>query len=531
MAEIILLSVYLIALLILSLYSFHAYSILYFYLRDRKKRRLAKVNHKTAKELNYYPFVTVQLPIYNEKYVVGRLLESATRLDYPKDRFEIQILDDSTDETTFILSSTVEEYSALGINITFIHRDDRKGFKAGALNEGLKQARGEFVAIFDSDFIIPKEFLQRTIPHFALENVAAVQTRWGHLNREYSILTQGQALALDQHFLFEQDIKCQNGLFINFNGTCGVWRRSAIDAAGGWQDDTLTEDLDLSYRVQLKGYKIAFIPDLVCPGELPVDVNGFKNQQFRWTKGGIEVAKKLLKRVLKSPIPARVKFFAFTHLTSPIVFPTLLLLSTLSLPITLIKIKYSHAILNSLLPAEYLLPQERVIGLYFVLLALFTIFVLPYPILYILSYKRAKKLDGKKDEKKANCYLFSVLLIGGFVALSIFNTLAIAQGLLGRKTDFTRTPKFSITKEKDTMRNKKYVATISPITFFEMAMGLYLLFTLVFSLIHFEFGLAPFLLFYILGFFFLAISSIHQYLEFNYKTEKAVIPANSPDSL
>ena len=525
MFEIIILSVYLVALMVLSLYSFHAYAILYFYLRDRKKRKLPQQNPP----LKDFPFVTIQLPIYNEKYVVSRLLESVTRLDYPKDRYEIQILDDSNDETTFILSSLIEKFSALDLNLTLIHRDVRKGFKAGALNEGLKRAKGEFVAIFDSDFVVPAEFLQRTIPHFALENVAAVQTRWGHLNREYSILTQGQALALDQHFLFEQDIKCRNGLFINFNGTCGIWRRSAIDAAGGWQDDTLTEDLDLSYRVQLNGYKIVFLPDVVCPGELPVDVNGFKNQQSRWTKGGIEVAKKQLKNVLKSPIPARIKFFAFTHLTSPIVFPTLLLLSILSLPLTLIKIKYSHAIISVFLGDEYFLPHVRMVFIYFLLLALFTIFVLPYPILYILSYKRATKLDGNIDEKKANGYLFGILLIGGFVSLSIFNSLAIIKGLLGKKTEFTRTPKFSITEEKDTMRNKKYVASISPITFFEMVMGFYLLFTLVYSLIHFEFGLAPFLLLYTLGFFFLAFTSIHQYLEFNQKEVSSVIKAKSPN--
>jgi len=523
MAEIIILFVYLIALMALSLYSFHAYAILYFFLRDRKKRKPSEMKHPTARELNYYPFVTIQLPIYNEKYVVERLLESATRLDYPKDRFEIQILDDSTDETTFILSSLIEKYTASGINITFIHRADRKGFKAGALNEGLKRAKGEFIAVFDADFIIPSEFLQRTIPYFLEDNIAAVQTRWGHLNREYSILTQGQALALDQHFLFEQDIKCQNGFFINFNGTGGIWRRSAIDEVGGWHDDTLTEDLDLSYRVQLKNYKIMFLPDLVCPAELPVDINGLKNQQFRWTKGGIEVCKKILPKVLKSQLPAKVKFFSFTHLTSPIVFPTLLLLLILSLPLTLVKIKYSSVILNSLLPGHNLLTHERMIGIYFISLMFFTIFVLPYPILYILSYKRANNLDGKKEEKNGYGYLFGLLLIGGFASLSIFNTIAVIKGLLGKKTEFIRTPKFSVVKKQDTIRNKKYVETISPVTFLEIVMGIYLSFTLVFSLIHFEFGLMPFLFLYTIGFFYLAFNSIHQYLEFKLKEESVKV--------
>ncbi len=511
MIESLLFAIYLLLLLFLSLYSFHAYSILFYYLRLHRKRLLGEGSNPQFSG-PHYPFVTIQLPIYNEKYVVARLINSVINIDYPKERYEIQILDDSTDETTFILSNLVEKYSSLGYNITLHHREDRKGFKAGALAEGMNSARGEFIAIFDSDFIVPPDFLKRTLPYFynspSSVKVAAVQTRWGHLNRDYSILTQGQALALDEHFLFEQDIKCRKGLFINFNGTCGIWRREAIEKAGGWHDDTLTEDLDLSYRVQLQGYKILFIPDLVCPGELPVDVNGFKKQQFRWTKGGIEVAKKIIPSVIRSRLPWRVKFYSFTHLTSPFVYPILLSLSLLSFPILYTKIRYCE--ITSLYSPDYLLAQSRAVNLYFILLSLFTIFVIPFPILYILSYYRTRQLDGKRDEKRINWVIIAFLLIGGFVSLSIFNTLAIIQALLGKKTEFSRTPKFSIVGKEGNLRNKKYVDSLSPVTFLEMGMGFYLLLTIIYSLIHFELGLVPFLFLYTLGFFFLSFSSIRQ---------------------
>ncbi len=521
MIESFLFSTYLVFLLILSLYSIHAYLILYYYLRLRKKGR--KRESPPNKD---YPFVTIQLPIYNEKYVVERLLDSVVKINYPKERYEIQVLDDSTDETTFILSSLIEKYSSLGFNISLIHRTERKGFKAGALAEGLKLSKGEFIAIFDADFIVNPDFLQRTLPYFTDKRVAAVQARWGHLNRDYSILTQGQALALDEHFLFEQDIKSQKGLFINFNGTCGIWRRSAIEEGGGWQDDTLTEDLDLSYRVQLKGYRIVFIPDLVCPGELPIDVNGFKRQQFRWTKGGIEVARKLFRRVMTCPLPVGKKFFAFTHLTCPFVYPCLFVLSLLSLPLTMTKVKYTEVILNPSQFSDYLLVQNRAVSFYFFLLAVFTIFVLPFPILYILAYYRANQLEGKKAEKKAKWFFIAFLLIGGFVSLSIFNTKACLEALFGIKTEFTRTPKFSVIDGKVSLRDKKYLEPISFCTFLEMGMGFYLLFTIIYSLCHFEFGLLPFLSLYTLGFFFLSFSSIQQHIEFklNPRTREATQP-------
>ncbi len=520
MIESFLLATYLTLLLCLALYSLHAYTILYYYLRFPKKKK-----RENSPPLVDYPFVTIQLPIYNEKYVVKRLLASIANLDYPKERYEIQILDDSTDETTFLLSSLVEKYSSLGYNIHLYHRPQRNGFKAGALREGLAKAKGTYIAIFDADFIVPPDFLKRVLPYFTTEKIGAVQTRWGHLNRNYSILTQGQALALDAHFLFEQDIKATEGLFINFNGTGGVWRKEAIESAGGWQDDTLTEDLDLSYRAQMEGYKIIFLPDLVCPGELPIDVSGFKKQQFRWTKGGIEVARKLLGKVLCSSLPWRVKFFSFTHLTCPFVYPILLSLSLLSLPILNIKITYTQLLTNSLLSplgevSIYSLTQSKVIGLYFLLLTLFTVFVLPFPITYILSYFRVHQLEKKKVEGWGWIFV-AFLLIGGFASLSISNTWAIVQAIFGKKTEFARTPKFSIVGKEGGLHQKKYIYPFSPSAFFELGMGLYLLLTLIYSLLHLEFGLIPFLLLYALGYLFLSVSTIYQHWRFKVKPKIA----------
>lgn len=539
MIESFLLATYFVLLLFLALYATHSYLILYYYLTSRRKqRRDNQPENSPHPQLDHFPFVTIQLPVYNEKYVVERLLASVVNLDYPKDRYEIQILDDSTDETTFILSSLVEKYTSLGYNISLRHRSNRNGFKAGALMAGLAFARGDFLAIFDADFIVPPNFLKMVLPYFfTSEKVAAVQTRWSHLNRDYSILTQGQALALDAHFLFEQDVKYRKGLFINFNGTCGVWRKEAIFAAGGWQDDTLTEDLDLSYRAQLKGYKIIFLPALVCPGELPIDVSGFKKQQFRWTKGGIEVAKKILGVILRTKLPWRIKFFSFTHLTCPFVYPLLLLLSLLSWPIINLKIKYTEAVINPLTSFQpdwviYYLSQNRMINFYYLALSLFTIFVLPFPITYILSYCRTKKLEGKKIGG-GNWFLVSFLLIGGFVSLSLTNTLACIQAFLGKKTEFTRTPKFAVVGKAGSIKNKKYVHKPSPITLLEMVMGFYLLSTLIYSLSHWELAMVPFLLLYTLGFFFLSISTLYQHREFklSFKNQwvKIAQPASEKD--
>ena len=277
-------AVYAVCVLGLFVYGVNAYLMVALHLRGRRRPR------STAPPLAVWPTVTVQLPIYNERYVARRLLEAVGALDYPADRLEIQVLDDSTDETTAIVIETAQTLAGRGLEVVHLHRRERAGFKAGALAAGLKEASGEFIAIFDADFVPPPDFLRRTLPHFADPGVAVVQTRWGHLNRDFSLLTVAQALGIDGHFAVEQAARARSGLFLNFNGTAGVWRRTAIDDAGGWTHDTLTEDLDLSYRAQLRGWRIEYRPEIVCPAELPVLVTGFKSQQRRWAQGSIQTA-------------------------------------------------------------------------------------------------------------------------------------------------------------------------------------------------------------------------------------------------
>lgn len=506
----IVLIIYFISISGLAFYSIHAFLMLYYYIKDKKRNYRRRKRKYKSQDL---PYVTIQLPMYNEKYVAERLINSACAVDYPQDRLEIQVLDDSTDETTFIARSLVEKYRELGFNIVLLHRKVRKGYKAGALDAGLKKAQGEFVAIFDADFIIPRNFIKKTIPYFNDANVGAVQTRWGHINRNYSILTLGQAVALDGHFYIEQNIRSRRNFFLNFNGTGGIWRKSAILDAGGWQDDTLTEDLDLSYRAQLKGWKIEFISDIVCPCEVPIDFNGFRKQQFRWTKGAFETARKILPIVIKSSMPILKKLEAFFHLTNNMVFPILLVLTLLSLPILIIKVQNGQSL-----------------AWYFGMLSTFTISVLPYPIIYRISQQdlypkrtRKKKLLWQKIFEN----FVPILLIGGFASLSLSNTWAIICALRKKPSEFTRTPKFRITSKNDTIDGKKYQEKISPLVFIELIITLYLVVTTTYALVEGQYTLVPFLFLYTLGFGYLSFASLYQtannYFTFTYQTERALV--------
>ncbi|MEO0082880.1 MAG: cellulose synthase family protein [candidate division WOR-3 bacterium] len=471
--------------------------MIYYYLKQKKQEKSGAVPvRRRLKSLKNAPMVTIQLPIYNEKYVVERLINSVCEIDYPKERLEIQVLDDSNDETTFIVNRLVNKYSEQGFDIKVIHRSNRKGYKAGALQEGLASAKGEFIAIFDADFIVPRRFLRVTLPYFkSKEKVAAVQTRWGHINKDYSILTLGQAVALDGHFCIEQKLRADNGYFINFNGTCGIWRKQAIIDAGGWQSDTLTEDLDLSYRAQLKGWKIVFIKEMIVPGEVPVDFNGFRSQQYRWTKGAFETARKLLIPVMKSKLPFRVKYEAFIHLTNNMVFIILLGLIILSFPVLVIKVKYPDTL-----------------RWYFLLLSMFTIAIFPYPIIYAITQKNIYKTKKKRRPLviKLLYSLVPVLLIGGFMSLSVSNSWAIIKAMFKKPTEFTRTPKFRIVSKKDEILSKKYVEKISPICFVELFFTLYLIITTTYAALESQFTLLPFLILYTLGFGYLSIASIYQ---------------------
>jgi cellulose synthase/poly-beta-1,6-N-acetylglucosamine synthase-like glycosyltransferase len=325
---------------VLSFYGLHRFRMVYLYYRHRSNRpcmTARPVGADWPRRWRGWPHVTIQLPIYNEKYVVERLIDAVAAMDYPRERLEIQVLDDSTDETGEIARAAVARHAAAGLSIHYLHRKERTGYKAGALAAGLKQARGEFLAIFDADFLPPADFLRRTVPHFADRNVGMVQTRWTYVNRHYSLLTEVQAVLLDGHFVLEHGARSGAGLFFNFNGTAGVWRRAAIEEAGGWEHDTLTEDTDLSYRAQLAGWKFVYLPDVECPSELPVDMNAFKTQQARWAKGLLQTAGKILPRVLRARLPWQVKLEAFYHLTAGISYPLMLLLSALLLPAMIVR--------------------------------------------------------------------------------------------------------------------------------------------------------------------------------------------------
>src|SRR5919201_3520243 len=325
-AETLTLATYFFVLIILAVYGWHRYYLVYLYMRHRGK------DPRAAGPLASLPPVTIQLPLYNEMYVADRLIAAVCAIDYPRELLEIQVLDDSTDETCRIAEQAVRRFAAEGLDIKYFHRTNRRGYKAGALEEGMKVARGEFIAIFDADFIPSRDFLVRLMPHFADRSVGMVQARWGHINQDYSLLTKIQAILLDGHFVLEHGARNRSGCFFNFNGTAGVWRRDAIHTAGGWQHDTLTEDMDLSYRAQLLGWRFVYVPDVAAPAELPVEMSSFKAQQFRWAKGSIQVAKKLLPRILRSNATFAQKSEAFFHLTNNFAYPLLILLSLLLLP-------------------------------------------------------------------------------------------------------------------------------------------------------------------------------------------------------
>ena len=319
-------------LVILSFYGCHRFEMIRKYLKHR--RDLAP---KPAQRWTTLPRVTIQLPLYNERYVVERLIEEASRMDYPRELLQIQVLDDSTDDTHPFTEALVREYQAAGVPIEYLHRDNRAGYKAGALQEGMKTATGELIAIFDADFIPPRDFLARTVHHFTDPTVGVVQTRWSYLNRHFNLLTEVEAMMLDGHFVIEHGARFGGGLFFNFNGTAGVLRAKMIEDAGGWQHDTLTEDSDLSYRAQLKGWRFVYVPSVDCPSELPVDTYGFQVQQSRWAKGLTQVAIKLLPRILRSKEPWRVKLEAFCHLTPNISYPLMLVMSALMLPVMIVR--------------------------------------------------------------------------------------------------------------------------------------------------------------------------------------------------
>jgi cellulose synthase/poly-beta-1,6-N-acetylglucosamine synthase-like glycosyltransferase len=480
MDDIVLIS-YFIALSILFIFGLHGFIMIYYYNKYK--------NVKQKQKPGYIPdaMVTIQLPLYNELYVVERLIETVCEIDYPKELLEIQVLDDSTDETVNISAAMVAKKKAEGFDICHIRRGSREGFKAGALKEGLRVAKGEFVAIFDADFIPQKEFLKKTLSFFSDDKVGMVQTRWEHLNGDYSMLTKAQALALDGHFVIEQTVRNKAGFFINFNGTGGVWRKSCIVDAGNWHADTLAEDLDLSYRAQLNGWRFVYLKDFTSPAELPNEISALKTQQFRWTKGHIETAKKILPLVWKSSVPLRVKLQATVHLTSNLVFPFILLAAILNVPLIFIKNSGSHEA-------------------YFAVMSIFVLAFVSSFMFYLYSQR-----DIRTDWRK-KIVLFP-LFMAGSMGFAVNNSRAVIEGLLSRKSEFVRTPKFNAEDGKNSAADKKYGnRKIGLSVYVELMMAVYCLIGICSSLYFVEIAALPFQVLFFSGFAFVSLTSIkHAY--------------------
>lgn len=447
--EIIITILYSVSLLYIFLFSLGQLHLTLVYLKAKKKIA-------PSPALQNFPVVTIQLPVYNEKYVIERLITAVSQLDYLSDKLEIQILDDSTDETTEIILKKIETLRPLGLDIQLLHRENRTGFKAGALEAGCQIAKGEFIAIFDADFIPNSNFLQKTIPFFQDEKVGVVQTRWGHLNEEYSLLTKLQAFGLNAHFSIEQSARSASGSFINFNGTCGVWRKATIVDAGGWSADTLTEDLDLSYRAQLKGWQFSYLQDIATPGELPIIMPAIKSQQYRWNKGAAETARKNFGRVITSSLSWKNKIHAFFHLFNSSVFVCLLIASILSIP--MLYIKQGHPAL------------ERVFDIGII----FFIGFLSITFFYWIAAKQFQQKIGVGNF----IVLYTKFLIVS-MGLSLHNGIAVLEGLIGRKTPFVRTPKFNLTKGDSWRRNSYVKINLNGMTILEGLLCLYFIFGLI----------------------------------------------------
>ncbi|MCH7665187.1 MAG: glycosyltransferase [Acidobacteria bacterium] len=414
---------------VLAVFGGHRLVLLIVYYRTR---------HQTApqpRDPSEWPVVTVQLPLYNEMYVAERLIRAVAALDYPRDRLHIQVLDDSTDETSEIVARAVRKQLARGISIEHIRREDRTGFKAGALEHGLATARGELITIFDADFVPHSTYLREIVPYLTDPdtgtNLGMVQACWDHLNRDYSLLTRIQAIFLDGHFLIEHAARNRSGCFFNFNGTAGIWRKQAILDAGGWQHDTLTEDLDLSYRAQLAGWRFLFLPDLKVAAELPVDINAFKRQQFRWAKGSIQTARKLLPRILRAPIAFRVKAEALIHLTNNISYVLMVALSILVFP---------AMVLRRGAPTSTLLLID---------LPLFLTATLS-----VLAFYATSQICGRQGGHRRLRHLAPLMGLG--IGLAINNSRAVLEGFSNKVGVFERTPKYSIEGRRDNWRGKKY---------------------------------------------------------------------------
>lgn len=464
------LTLYILALLFILLYSIAQAYLTFSYVKSKKRK-----NNKPISRIQDYPTVTIQLPIYNERYVIERLIDSVASINYPKDKLEIQVLDDSDDDTQDIVHTKVEYWRTKGVDIQHVRRENRVGYKAGALREGIKNAKGKYLAIFDADFQPSKEFLLQTIPAFTNERIGMVQTRWGHLNRNNSVLTRAQAVTIDAHFRIEQTGRNSTGCFINFNGTAGVWRKDCILDAGNWQDDTLTEDLDLSYRAQLRGWQFKYLEETVSPAELPPVMSAIKSQQYRWNKGGAETAKKLWGKLIKAPLPFKVKWQGTFHLLNSAVFIAIFISAVCSIP--LLHFKQSF-------PA------------YKTIYGWLSIFLLSFVIVAWIYYIVTKQRITNKTQLWKNYLSEFPLFLSVSMGLSLHNAIAVIEGYAGRKTPFIRTPKFNINQEENI-----YVKnSITPVAIMELLLVFYFAYGVYYAFSSLDFTMLPFHMILTIGF-------------------------------
>ncbi len=472
---------YFAVMIVLALYGIHRYTMCYQYFKYRKNN-----NPNPPRHFEELPIVTIQLPIFNEQFVIDRLIEAVCAIDYPREKLEIQVLDDSTDETREVAGGIVDRYAALGAPIVYIHRANRHGFKAGALEAGLKVAKGEFIAIFDADFVPPPDWLMKVIHHFAEPEIGMVQTRWAHLNRSYSMLTEIEAILLDGHFVLEHGARFRSGEFFNFNGTAGMWRRQAITDGGGWQHDTLTEDTDLSYRSQMAGWKFKYLADVECPSELPIEMTAFKTQQARWAKGLIQTSIKILPRVFRSNASRRIKIESVYHLTANLSYPLMIVMSAL------------------LIPAMICRFYQGWFQMLLIDFPLFTASSFSIAVFYLMSEREL----FPKTWKRTFFYLPFLMAIG--IGLTVTNTKAVMEALLGIKSAFVRTPKYRVAQKGEKSQAAKYRKRLKLSPWIELLLGCYFAGAIYYTFTNNNYFTAPFLILFVVGYWYTGLMSLLQ---------------------
>jgi len=472
---------YFAVMILLSFYGVHRYTLCYRYYKFRKN-----YNPNPPCHFDELPRVTVQLPIFNEQFVIDRLIDAVCSMEYPSDKLDIQVLDDSTDETQQVAASIVERYAALGHPITYIHRTNRYGFKAGALDAGLKIAKGEYVAIFDADFVPPTDWLMKVIHHFAEPGIGMVQTRWGHMNRDYSMLTQIEAILLDGHFIIEHGARVRTDDYFNFNGTAGMWRIQAITDGSGWQHDTLTEDTDLSYRSQLAGWKFKYLPDVECPSELPIEMTAFKTQQARWAKGLIQVSIKMLPVIFKAKVPRRIKVEAVYHLTANLSYPLMVIMTAFLMPAMIVRF------------------YQGWFQMLLIDVPLFTASTASIAVFYLMAERELYP----KTWMKTFLYLPVLMALG--IGLTVTNTKAVMEALFGIKSPFVRTPKYRVAKKGEKSQASKYRKRLKLAPWIEIFIGCYFFAAILYTFSNHNYFTAPFLILFVIGYWYTGLMSLLQ---------------------